>query len=194
MDILNKLKRKVLESRKIEEGFYSIVAKEMDGGFLHDGLWLQALQIAKGNKEIQTAEYIKLRVRSLKDDVEISAATKKPDVMIPVTKNIETKTVSFKLDIERCVTLVNKGDAVSSLEKIIDQATLDGAVNCINSLDACGDTLLHIAIKADRLDILEWLLIKGANCTVKNQWGNTPHALALSKRNDIAVELLERYS
>jgi ankyrin repeat protein len=53
---------------------------------------------------------------------------------------------------------------------------------------------MHVAIKVGRLDVLEWLLENGANGSIQNQWGNTPLALAKSKRNQDAVDLIEKFS
>lgn len=54
--------------RQYEEELYEVVAKEMAGGEKRTGLWLKALENAEGDEVKQVSEYIKLRVKSLKDE------------------------------------------------------------------------------------------------------------------------------
>ena len=71
MSFFNKLRRNAAADRKAEEVLYTVVAREIDSGIIHDGLWLKALEKAGGNESVQTSEYVKLRVQSLKDDISI---------------------------------------------------------------------------------------------------------------------------
>ena len=73
MDILNDLKRKIKGSkgRLKEEAIYLAVMKEMKAGLKSDGLWGQAISETEGNEKKAKALYIKLRVQSLKDEINI---------------------------------------------------------------------------------------------------------------------------
>jgi ankyrin repeat protein len=190
-------RKKVLVSRKTEEAFYSAVAQEMESGIKHDGLWLKALQIAEGNKEKQVAEYVKLRVQSLRDDIEIASVIDNEQLSVESKSNrksLSSNSPRRKFDIEGCVSAIKDGEPVSLLSNFIAQGIEGGHETCINTVDACGDSLMHVAIKVGRLDVLEWLLENGANGSIQNQWGNTPLALAKSKRNQDAVDLIEKFS
>ena len=67
---------------------------------------------------------------------------------------------------------------------IIDMI-LNGAANLdLNQVDSEGhDTVLHLAIKAEWKELIEKLIVKGADINVRNKFGNTPvHLAALNMR------------
>ncbi len=88
MAMFDKFRKMNIAYRKTDEALYSVVAQEMESGVRNNGLWLKALEKADGNKEKQVAEYIKLRVQSLKDDVSIYSELSE-----------EAKEISHNLDI-----------------------------------------------------------------------------------------------
>jgi hypothetical protein len=59
--------------RKNEEELYEVVAQEMADGERRTGLWLKALEKAEGDEGKQVSEYIKLRVQSLKDEMDFNS-------------------------------------------------------------------------------------------------------------------------
>jgi hypothetical protein len=62
----------------------------------------------------------------------------------------------------------------------------------LNTSAKAGNTLLHLAVRAKRSDIVEWLLAKGAKTTYKNEKGQFPLDLALATNPPIeARKLLE---
>ena len=72
---------------------------------MHNGLWLKALEQAEGNKEKQIAEYIKLRVQSLKDDISIYSDS-----------GDSNNGISHKRDIEGFVTMLNGNVSIVIIE------------------------------------------------------------------------------
>jgi len=73
MSAFDRFKKLSVAHRKSDEAVYSIVAQEMEDGVRHNGRWLKALEQAEGNKEKQVAEYIKLSVESLRDQITASS-------------------------------------------------------------------------------------------------------------------------
>ena len=73
MDILNDLKRKIkgTRGRLIERDIYQSVMEEIKSKKRHDGIWGQALAETEGNEKKANALYIKLRVQSVKDELEV---------------------------------------------------------------------------------------------------------------------------
>jgi hypothetical protein len=183
MGILGRLRQRMLAARKTEEALYSIVAREMEGGIRHDGLWFKALHLANGSNDKHLAEYIKLRVQSLRDDLDL----------VPGSGGDPGPT-TYIFDVEKCISLIERGEPVSMLAEYIAGAAVQPGVRLIDATDACDDSLLHIALKSDRLDVLEWLLENGANCSAKNFWGKTPLAMARSQKSRKAVNLIEKHS
>ena len=55
-------------NRQYEEKLYAYVSQEIKAGYFREGLWTKAKVIAKGNTEKIEAEYINLRVQSIKDE------------------------------------------------------------------------------------------------------------------------------
>jgi len=169
--------------RKSDEALYSIVAQEMESGVRHNGLWLKALEQAAGNKEKQVAEYIKLRVQSLKDDVSI------------LSESFEAKRrISHDRDIEEFVTILSDGSPVDKIEAYFSGMNSQEIHVFINQPDACDDYPIHIAIKKGRLDLARWLLRAGANPQMKNYWGKTALEIAERKEDQDAIALLQQYA
>lgn len=74
MSFWKKVKQTVIVDRLLEEKLYEQVLREIESGIRRDGLWAKALQNSCGNEQEAKALYIKYRVRSIKDEAEISEA------------------------------------------------------------------------------------------------------------------------
>ena len=72
---LNKLNS--AKSRLLEEKLYELVSKEIESGQKRAGLWAKAIAISDGDEEKTKAEYIKLRVQSVKDENELNLEKKR---------------------------------------------------------------------------------------------------------------------
>src|ERR1700722_8332739 len=59
-----------------------------------------------------------------------------------------------------------------------------------NAEDPDGTTALHWAVQADRLDMVEALVVAGAKVKVTNRWGVTPLALAVTNGNSRITQAL----
>ena len=71
MGIFKNFKHNSAVDRLNEEGIYEIVINEIKSGKRREGIWGQALEKANGDLKKTEANYIKLRVQSLKDEFEI---------------------------------------------------------------------------------------------------------------------------
>jgi len=168
--------------RKTEERLYFIVSQEMENGIRNNGLWIKALERAKGNKEVQVAEYIKLRVQSLKDDVSILS-----DV-------IETGSrISLNRDIEDLIVLVRENPAKNEIEEFFSGMSPQATKALINQPDANEDYPIHVAIKKGHMNIARWLLTAGANPSQKNYWGKTALEIAEKNGDHVAIALLREF-
>jgi len=56
-----------------EEKIYEEVLRELDSGIRRGGLWLKAIESARGDENQVKSWYIKLRVQSIKDELEMDA-------------------------------------------------------------------------------------------------------------------------
>ena len=183
MAIFGKFKKLNVAHRKTDEALYSAIAQEMEDGVRHNGLWLKALEQAEGNKERQVAEYIKLRVQSLKDDISIYSDS--------VDSN---NSISHGRDIEEFVTMLNSNVSVAIIEDYFSGMYSQDIKDFINLHDACQDYPIHISVKRGRVDLAQWLLETGANPRAKNGWGNTASDIAERNDDKDSVLLLHRYS
>lgn len=183
MAIFDKFKKMNIGHRKNDEAIYSIIAQEMEDGFKNNGLWLKALEQADGNKEKQVAEYIKLRVRSLKDNVSIFSESFE-----------EERRISHSYDIEEFVNLLGDGSPVEKMQSYTYGMSHKKIHEFINQPDACENYPIHIAIKNERVDLAEWLIRSGANPQVKNYWGNTALEIAEKNEDDDAINLLLQFT
>ena len=71
MGIFKNFKHNSAVDRLNEERIYEIVINEIKNGKRREGIWGQALEKANGDLKKTEANYIKLRVQSLKDEFEI---------------------------------------------------------------------------------------------------------------------------
>ena len=181
--MFDKFRKMNIAHRKTDETLYSVVAQEMERGVRNNGLWLKALEKADGNKEKQVAEYIKLRVQSLKDDVSILSE-------LPET----AKQISHNLDIEVFVTLLGNGSSIDYIKAYLIGLNTQEISEFINQPDACEDYPIHIAVKKNRADIARWLLSAGANPDLKNYWGSTALEIAEKRVDQEAIAVLKQYT
>ena len=70
-------------------------------------------------------------------------------------------------------------------------AELIGIGNDINDQDWAGRTALHCAANAGHQDIVEWLLDRGANPTLKDRGGDTPRDRARNNGYSSVGDILE---
>lgn len=70
--MLRYIKNRLAVNRIREEKLYEIVAKEMKHDQIRDGLWTKAVEESEGNESLAKSLYIKYRIQSLKDELEIT--------------------------------------------------------------------------------------------------------------------------
>ena len=70
MGIFDKVKKTTIESRRYQEKLYEVALEEFENGEIRKGLYAKALSMGDGNKEKADGIYLKLRVKSIMDDIE----------------------------------------------------------------------------------------------------------------------------
>ena len=93
--MLDDLKRMLAEHRLKEEAIYAHVINEIESGYRRDGLWARALAESKFDERETKSRYIKLRVQSIKDELnlaQIAESRTEPEVAVP-TKSERTASV-----------------------------------------------------------------------------------------------------
>ncbi len=181
--MFDKFRKMNIAYRKTDEVLYSVVAQEMENGLRNNGLWLKALEKADGNKEKQVSEYIKFRIQSLKDDMSVLSE-------LPEEKSL----ILHTLDMEEFVTLLDNGSTLEDIKAFVSSLDLNELSKFINQPDACDNYPIHIAINKGRDDITRWLLVSGADPSLKNYWGKTALSIAESKDDKITIALLKQYT
>ncbi|ROL43948.1 Glutaminase liver isoform, mitochondrial [Anabarilius grahami] len=65
----------------------------------------------------------------------------------------------------------------------------------VNAVDYDGRSALHVAASEGRLDVIKFLVENaGANCTLKDRWGNTALQEAMRCNQDPAIQCLKKYT
>jgi ankyrin repeat protein len=67
---------------------------------------------------------------------------------------------------------------MSELKKLMEEHNLD--INCIDF--NTGNTALHAAVQYSQIQMIEYLISKGADCNIKNRRGQTPLHLSIENR------------
>ncbi|RXN19630.1 glutaminase liver mitochondrial-like isoform X1 [Labeo rohita] len=81
-----------------------------------------------------------------------------------------------------------RGDIVSLRRYLLSGAD-------VNAVDYDGRSALHVAASEGRLDVIKFLVENaGANCTLKDRWGNTALQEALRCNQDSAIKFLKKYT
>jgi lipopolysaccharide export LptBFGC system permease protein LptF len=73
MGIVDDIRLRGASSRISEEVLYAEALREIEDGLRRDGLWAKALAQSNMRQEDAEACYLKLRVQSLRDEIEIAA-------------------------------------------------------------------------------------------------------------------------
>jgi len=92
---------------------------------------------------------------------------------------------------EDLVTLIEDNAHLKHLVQSLASLTKEETLSIINNADACEEYPLHVAIKNKRVDIVEYLLKKGAKKNQRNGWGRTPLELAIQMTFSEAVNVLK---
>ena len=186
MSFFSGFKKSGIANRKTNEVLYTVVAREMDEGIVHEGLWLMALEKANGVSSLQTAEYIKLRIQSLRDDISIVANERELNTI----EDYQTvKTLSFGGDVNRVTSLIARNASLDAVINHFEKFDHDQTKSLINTPDDDESYPIHVAVKKERLDIAKWLLLKGASTEVTNTWGSTPLDIAIKTNNTEMIDL-----
>lgn len=188
MSIFSGFKRAGIANRKADEILYSVVAQELSEGIRHEGLWLMALERANGNTDLQTAEYIKLRIQSLRDDISIVTSVTSINSLEDYQR---AASLAFGGNVDRVTALISSGASFNTFQKYFDTYTADQIRDLLNTPDSDESYPLHIAVKFGRIDITRWLLEHGAYTKCTNTWGSTPLDLAVKANNTDLIELLK---
>ncbi len=180
--MFNKFKKMNIAQRKNDEDLYSIVAQEMESGVKNNGLWLKALEKAGGVKEKQVAEYIKLRVQSLKDDLDLYSEL-----------SGSANQISRKVDLDEFISFFGKdGYQIEKIKEYLSGLSAREKMDFINQPDSSGNYPVHIAARTSRPEILRWLLDIGANPNPKNYWGNTALDIAEKREDQEVIAILSK--
>jgi len=70
--MIDDLKKLFAERRLKDEAIYAHVLNEIESGHRRDGLWAKALADSKFNENETKSRYIKLRVQSIKDELDLA--------------------------------------------------------------------------------------------------------------------------
>lgn len=177
-----KFRKTNIAHRKTDEALYAVIAQEMETSRRSSGLWIKALEKADGNKERQVAEYIKLRVQSLKDDINIHSEL----------SGVQ-KRVAHDPDVDEFVALLGSGAPIEEIKQYVSGLGEQELHKFVNQADACEEYPIHAAVKENRPNITEWLLQSGANPNLRNYWGSTALEIAEKKKNQEVILVLDQY-
>jgi len=82
MGIFDKVKKTTIASRQREEILYGVALEEVENDEIKKGLYAKALAKADGNKEKADGIYLKLRVKSIMDDIESEKINNREDARV----------------------------------------------------------------------------------------------------------------
>lgn len=170
-------------SRKLDEAHYAYVASEMSDGVRNEALWIKALEEANGDPQKQIAEYIKLRVQSLKDDIHLSQKS----------ESKSKQKIEPQLNIEKLVQLIDDGSTIDEIVTYLNYAkSKDDLALFLNTKDAADSYPLHIAAKRSRTDLITLFIKYGADPMTRNYWGKTPLDIAIDSNKKELIHAFDQ--
>ena len=96
MGLVDEIRLQGVVTRISEEMLYAEVLREIENGIRRDGLWAKALSQSNMQQDAAKAQYIKLRVQSLKDEVEIALQNiSKQTANLKVLSSHQSKTTNI---------------------------------------------------------------------------------------------------
>ena len=104
MGLVDEIRLQAVVTRISEEMLYAEVLREIENGIRRDGLWAKALSQSNMQQDTAKALYIKLRVQSLKDEIEIAF------------QNISKQKTALKISSPHQSTENNDNKALSSFD------------------------------------------------------------------------------
>ena len=185
-NIINKIKFSKAIDRKVEEQFYAQVSAEMASGEINQGLWAKAIEKSNGNSGKQVSEYIKLRVQSLYDEIEISKQIEKKGS--PQEKIISEPPIYEKL----CNYI--KNDNINGIKSLFEDMSSQEIVKLIQTEDELEDYPIHMAAREGSVEAIEWLIKNGADIEMTNCWNLTPLQVAQKAKQEKAAEIILNHS
>ena len=110
MSIFDDILRKNADDRLAEEMLYAEAIREIEQGVRRDGLWGKALADSEGDEKKAKALYLKLRVKTLKDEYKSRAARLKGEYL----NSNAVKTLISKLENACLEDIVNATNLVGA--------------------------------------------------------------------------------
>jgi hypothetical protein len=77
MGFIDEIRKTAASSRITEEALYAEALREIEAGIRRDGLWAKALAESGMDPQDARGKYLKLRVQSLRDELELAAHSTK---------------------------------------------------------------------------------------------------------------------
>lgn len=186
-NIFNRIKFSKAIGRKREEKLYSQVSSEMASGQINQGLWTKSIEKSEGDSGKQVSEYIRLRVQSLYDELEISKKIEhQNNIAAELTDDEPTLYESF------CNYI--KNDNVNGVVKLVSEMSSKELVKLVQSENEMEEYPIHIAAREGSLKALEWLIQNGADIRVTNYWNSTPLQVAQNAEQEQAVAIILNHS
>ncbi|WP_159433097.1 ankyrin repeat domain-containing protein [Thiohalospira halophila] len=186
--MFKKFKKNSIARRKNDENLYSIVAQELRGGFRQEGLWLKAVERAGHNRERQISEYIRLRVQSLRDDIDFS-----DEILSEKETRTKKESITSLLDFDEFIAILRSGAPAGSLKDYFYGFEEKDVQYFINLRDSADDYPIHVAVSLGNIELVAWLLQAGASPNVANYWWKTPLDIARNGSSEEMVSLLKSH-
>ena len=83
--MLDDFKKMLAERRLKDEAIYAQVLNEIENGYRRDGIWAKAIADSKFNEQEAKSLYIRLRVQSIKDELDLARIDAQPSTsMVPL--------------------------------------------------------------------------------------------------------------
>ena len=102
---IGKNSKKAILLRQQDETLFAFVAAEVEEGIRREGLWSQAKSLANGDVGKTEAEYLKLRVQSIKDELTLEQILNKEFQPIQNTQQDQSAEIITSSDNHTVVSL-----------------------------------------------------------------------------------------
>jgi len=136
------------KARLIEEQYYEIVSSEIEAGLVKKGLWMKAYAQSNGNERLAESLYVKLRVQSLKDEVELLKERMEGDGGLKMNKSPMVELIPDKFDIGKVKSAVMHNDV----------GYISNIKGCSSHFSDHYDELLEMAYLFESHDVIEYLI------------------------------------
>jgi hypothetical protein len=124
--MFKRIKQTLAASRILDEQYYIVVHNELENGIKRKGIWAKALADSGGSDNKAKSLYIRYRVQSIKDELELQEVLSVGENQLPIQRSVMPKKKRGPLDYPEYIDLSSpEAEVVDKIETYLHHKGLE---------------------------------------------------------------------